>query len=392
MTLRQFANTRTFRITAATTGLAMLAQLWSPTVSFALTSGPAQPEASSFTPVEATNMVDLFTGDFNYNIHLLTVPGANGGYPINLGYSAGIGLEQEASWVGLGWNLNPGAVNRQMRGLPDDFKGDVVTKLRTSKPSYTVSLGVTKNLGGIEAFGFDQKLLKATGGISISYNNYTGTNLGVSTSFSAEIVDENDAPTGFFANLGLSLDEQNGLGMSPGVSYIKQQSGRGNSFNTSVSFASKQGLTEISLGVSSKRVQEEGEEKQSKTSSDEDKTEDTKEASYSRNYTPIGAGMALSYVPLPPASDFPRTGWSGQIEFNPGVIKAGITSDYDIQGSFTTSSLATNLIAYPAYGYLHSQDNFSPESLQDFQREKDVVATKSIRVLPMPVSSNDIFN
>ena len=41
-------------------------------------------------------MVDLFSGDFNYNIPLMEV----GGYPINLSYHSGIGMDQEASWVG----------------------------------------------------------------------------------------------------------------------------------------------------------------------------------------------------------------------------------------------------------------------------------------------------
>lgn len=69
-------------------------------------------------------MVDPFTGDFNYNIPLMDV----GGYPVNLSYHSGITPDQEASWTGLGWNINPGVINRNMRGLPDDFSGDNVTK------------------------------------------------------------------------------------------------------------------------------------------------------------------------------------------------------------------------------------------------------------------------
>src|SRR5689334_9318838 len=76
-----------------------------PTLAYALSSGPSQPEFENFEPVSTDQMVDLFSGDFNYNIPLLTVPGPNGGYPINLAYHAGIGMEEEASWVGLGWNV-----------------------------------------------------------------------------------------------------------------------------------------------------------------------------------------------------------------------------------------------------------------------------------------------
>ena len=96
---------------------------------YGLTGGPSQPEVNSFEPMTTNQMVDLFSGDFTYNIPLLTVPGPNGGYPINMAYHAGIGLEQEASWVGLGWNINPGVINRNKRGLPDDFNGEKIEKL-----------------------------------------------------------------------------------------------------------------------------------------------------------------------------------------------------------------------------------------------------------------------
>jgi hypothetical protein len=109
------------RFTAKTLILVLAYELVLPaTQSFALTSGPSQPEVESFEPVGTTDMVNLFTGDFVYNIPLLDVDG----YPINISYHAGANIEQEASWVGLGWNLNPGEVNRGLRGIPDDFKGD----------------------------------------------------------------------------------------------------------------------------------------------------------------------------------------------------------------------------------------------------------------------------
>jgi len=37
--------------------------LW-PTVSYALTAGPTAPEATSFEPVDTTDMVNLQSGDF----------------------------------------------------------------------------------------------------------------------------------------------------------------------------------------------------------------------------------------------------------------------------------------------------------------------------------------
>ncbi|HEY0770101.1 MAG TPA: DUF6531 domain-containing protein, partial [Sphingobacteriaceae bacterium] len=95
--------------------ICILLQVLPVPLALALTSGPSQPEAQSFQPAGASDMVDLFTGDFSYNIPLFELPGPNGGYPFNISYQSGVSMDQEASWVGLGWSLNPGAINRQMR-------------------------------------------------------------------------------------------------------------------------------------------------------------------------------------------------------------------------------------------------------------------------------------
>ncbi len=80
---------------------------------------------ASFSQPNTSDMVQLQTGNFNYNIPLMTVPGPGGGYPINLYYTpdAAIKPEADASWVGLGWNLNPGSISRTVMGLPDDWNG-----------------------------------------------------------------------------------------------------------------------------------------------------------------------------------------------------------------------------------------------------------------------------
>ena len=83
--------------------------------------GPNAPEAASFEPVDASDMVNLTTGGFTYVLPLLNVPSPEGGYPIALSYHAGIAMEQEATWVGLGWSLNPGSINRSVNGYPDDW-------------------------------------------------------------------------------------------------------------------------------------------------------------------------------------------------------------------------------------------------------------------------------
>src|SRR5687768_10664076 len=90
----------------------MLVSTVVPSITWALTSGPVTPEASSFEPVDTQQMVDLTTGDLAYTLPLIEVPGPAGSYPLSLSYHAGITPDTEASWVGTGWNVNPGSILR----------------------------------------------------------------------------------------------------------------------------------------------------------------------------------------------------------------------------------------------------------------------------------------
>ncbi|MFA5173687.1 MAG: hypothetical protein WC438_00735 [Candidatus Pacearchaeota archaeon] len=55
------------------------------------------------------------------SIPLLNVLGRGGlDFPLTLNYNAGIKVKQEASWVGLGWNLNIPYISRNPQGKPDD--------------------------------------------------------------------------------------------------------------------------------------------------------------------------------------------------------------------------------------------------------------------------------
>ncbi|MFN3840770.1 MAG: PKD domain-containing protein [Cyclobacteriaceae bacterium] len=65
--------------------------------------------------------VGHYTGTVNISIPLGAVPGKDISVPISLNYhTAGIKVQEEASSVGLGWNLNSGgAITRLVRGMPD---------------------------------------------------------------------------------------------------------------------------------------------------------------------------------------------------------------------------------------------------------------------------------
>lgn len=106
------------------------------------TAGATAPEVTKFEPVDTTDLVNLASGDFTYNIPILNVPGPEGGYPLSLNYHSGVQHGEEASWVGLGWNLQPGSITRTVRGYPDDFCNVGIDKQFLSNPTQEYSVGV----------------------------------------------------------------------------------------------------------------------------------------------------------------------------------------------------------------------------------------------------------
>lgn len=227
-------NCRCLKYVAVFFALEILASSVLPSLSWALTTGPASPDAASFEPVDTTDMVNLVTGDFVYNLPLLEVPGPGGGYPLSLSYHAGIKLDQDASWVGLGWTLNPGAINRTVSGFADDHQ-DVPGTDRTfweGGESRQYSVGLTVGYGG-------QAPISA--GIVVADDTYKG--VGVGYYYSADF--EEKAPVGlrslFSANMGFQAgvspygDRYSSTGLSVGISRAAKLGGAA-SMNLGVSF------------------------------------------------------------------------------------------------------------------------------------------------------------
>lgn len=82
---------------------------------------PVSPNAAAFAK-EGLFPVDYYTGKININIPIYNIKTKELTVPIDINYnSAGIQLDELASWVGLGWNLNAGgAVVRNVKGIPDN--------------------------------------------------------------------------------------------------------------------------------------------------------------------------------------------------------------------------------------------------------------------------------
>ena len=208
-------------------------------------NGPTASEASSFEPVDATDMVNLVTGDLSYVLPLLNVPSPEGGYPLSLSYHAGIAMDQEASWVGLGWNLNPGAINRSVNGYPDDWGKSRINEFfydaGWTDSFYEVGVGGTLPSGVSLGLGASWGSNKAFGGsVSFGYGGYTMN------------LDTNSGGNFGFRNLNLGVSDQSinlgysKLGAAGGIGYNHSN----NSFSGNFSFQGGIGSLNSSVGVS----------------------------------------------------------------------------------------------------------------------------------------------
>jgi len=74
--------------------------------------------------MRAEETVNPATGEMNLPLPLATLKGRRGhDYSVSLNYEAGIKLKQEASPVGLGFSIYPGAISRKVVFVPDECSG-----------------------------------------------------------------------------------------------------------------------------------------------------------------------------------------------------------------------------------------------------------------------------
>ena len=150
----------------------LIAQLLFPLAAFPSTTTVLS--SGGGTPVSASvsSMVNGYTGDFNYNVPLVTLPGPNGeSVPVSLSYHAGIGVNQKSSWVGLGWDYNPGEITRQVVDAPDDYNGKLVQEAGYQKYKFGAlyNKNITNNISSYASGGYSYK----TGDIKTSYHPLT---------------------------------------------------------------------------------------------------------------------------------------------------------------------------------------------------------------------------
>lgn len=357
-----------------------------PTV-YAITGAEDMPEFKSFEPVATTDLVNHFSGGFTYNIPLLSVPN---GYPINLSYHSNeVNNEAMASWVGLGWSINPGAINRSKRGFPDEYKGEQVKYHNRMPANWTVSAGASAQP---ELFG-DESLIDLNLGATISYNNYNG----LGTSYTAGL--------GFAGVANLNLSYNNGqFGFSPAINPM--------------ALMNKNLWKRKSQPTKEQKLEELG--KESKEAIKKDGTYDKKKLKqavnrYKNKNTKPQAGMSFGGVSARTSSgsvfggmlsktrqSYPTTlaeyeGFMVELSFDAGVNTLPLPIEIAELGLQGTYSRQKNIPSSTkrVYGYNYSELALAPDNentIMDYTTEMEKMFTKRDKVLGYPIPNNDVFS
>lgn len=107
-------------------------------------------------------LVDLFSGDFRYSVPIVHIPSPDGqGISLTANYKSSISVNQKSSWIGLGWDLDIGEIRREVKGIPDDWKGKSQTikkykRQNTSSPWVSDETTTTSYYGALNFKHFDE--------------------------------------------------------------------------------------------------------------------------------------------------------------------------------------------------------------------------------------------
>jgi hypothetical protein len=362
--------------------------LW-PFKVFALTSGPAQPEAQSFQQAGVSDMVDLFTGDMKYNIPLFDIDG----YPVNLNYNSGVGMDDEASWVGLGWNLNVGAINRQLRGIPDDFAGDVTTVTHYTKPKITVGGRATikGEIGGHAA-------LKGSFTLGVFSDNYTGigAEIGANAGISLSLVNDNYLTASL--GLGVLSNTASGVDVTPQISLSISKKATDNltvsyGLSATLGYNTRSGLKDLTLGNSFSM--------KGKKITDYIVVDDAANVITEFSTISEGAGnfsTSKSFVtyntePVSPKVNIPYHSSYESYSFDVGGAKAIFFAGAGGTGYRSVMTVLNEKNTNRAYGYLYAEKaKHQKNVILDFIREQDNPVVPEMPNLAMPIHTPDLFS
>jgi hypothetical protein len=384
--------------------LIMSAEFTAPNMAYALTSGPSQPESQAFQPIGNSDMVDLFSGDFSYSIPLMDV----GGYPVNLAYQSGSNMDDEASWAGQGWNINVGSINRQLRGLPDDFNGTDMQEREISMKDHITKGGrfsMALDLLGIPKpkikFKKKKKKLDVTLNVSIGvkFDNYRGIGMDIGLNPGLSISDfaagENTAGSTGEANSiatqdtsarslpvqgGLTLSSQDGASINLNATILRKSLNKGESNLTrsiGFNYNTRAGLEGMTMSGSFSSYK---------------KNEQTNKAkvAYQRDFNSSISFNGNTYTPTIDHATRNES-YSFSLHLGPELWVA--FPGLGVTGFYSKQKVAQKYRASKAFGYLNGEKGRDvPEALLDFNREKDIPFSSQVKYLPIPVPTYDLFS
>jgi hypothetical protein len=349
-----------------------LSGLFPEALSFFRQGGPMQPEFNSFTPTANDNITELFSGDLNYSIEVLNI----GGFPLKLYYNSDLKMQDEASWVGFGWNISTASINRFVRGIPDDFKGDKIIKEYNIKKnrSYGIRTGT-----GLETAGIEDS---ANAGMDVSagllYNNYYGFALTQSLDLTFDPLPKRNNNIGSI-RLAYDINTQSGMEYIFGVRLSKGLRSFFGSANTNLSISSRSGLkainTSFHFGASVP-------------------TKIARKFSLGAFRTASRSAISVNnYARLPHiAMPFKNSGESYTLKI--GSAAAGMLFTYTYLTKYQNQEeLTAPVLAYPAYGYLYTDEaHNNTRALLDINREKEGSFIFGISPnLALPVHTYDLY-
>jgi len=346
---------------------------------YALTSGPGQPESQSFQQAGVSEMVDLFTGDFKYNIPLMDIDG----YPININYQSGSGIDDEASWVGLGWNLNVGSINRQVKGIPDDMAGgnaetgDLVETDHNVKPKVTVGgrftgkVELRGNYQGNAKTGITQLSGPGVSGsltFGLFSDNYTGMGAEFGANAGISFALSNDGYKTAGLGIGVLSNTTSGVDITPNISFSileenKDKSIKSSSLSASFGYNSRSGMKSLGFG------------------------------STYRGFSLLGTNIEFNTEPITPKVQLPYFSTYSSL-----TLEAGLTIPLTFFGGGYTGyrnvrGVVPGPFKNPAIGFLYAEKGKNqPNAIMDFVREKENPVIPELPNLPLPVATPDVFS
>jgi hypothetical protein len=313
-----------------------------------------------------------------------------------MAYHSGASIDDEASWVGYGWSLNPGSINRQLRGIPDDFNGtDKLEREMNMKDHVTkgAKFSMTLDLLGapVNRLKINTKKVKLnlemTLSIGVKMDNYRGigmemgANPGASlTKYAAGDKTPDDSmdlvgqiPIG---SIGVNLSSMDGASASLNANILKKNSTEGdNSLSVSKSigfgYNTRSGLREMTLSGSF----------------------NSKLPPNINNYN-INLGSLITYnqQTYTPTIEHPMVNNSFTFSLHLGPELFVGYPGFGGSGFYSKQKLSEKIRSSPAYGYMHSEKGKEiPEALMDMNREKDIPYSSQVKYLPVPIPTNDLF-